>query len=321
VEQPSEFWATLAQGTEHAARVYGGLDFAMAFGGNEMPGYHTGAAGYAGYLVGARHSHLCNGGYSIDQAALTSGKTATAEELARQIVKEEAWRQILTSLHVCFFARGVYTPDVVSRALATVGYNHRPDRPASARRRHLPEKYQFKLREGFSFDALRVPRRVLQTACPSGQIDEQLIRQTWGTCETIMFRPRRAGLKDSPADAPGLSDLSRSCADQIAVHNPRSPARRTPIPRRGQALASVASPARRSGPTSPPDPLSLPTWIEPPAGRGRVGRGRAPALLSCGPAPHPGLTPGATGCRPFGAQSRDQGTQQRARSPARGAME
>jgi len=60
VEQPSEFYRALARGAEHAAARYGGREFALTFGGNEMPGYHTGPAAHLGYLLGARHGHLCN---------------------------------------------------------------------------------------------------------------------------------------------------------------------------------------------------------------------------------------------------------------------
>ena len=54
-------------------RSMAGQDFALALGGNEMPGYHTGAGGHLGYLTGARHSHLDSGGYSLDQKAAAKG--------------------------------------------------------------------------------------------------------------------------------------------------------------------------------------------------------------------------------------------------------
>jgi aldehyde:ferredoxin oxidoreductase len=70
VKQPNEFYRALACGVDCASAKYGGIDFALAFGGNEMPGYHTGPIAHVGYLTGARHSHLDGAGYSIDQAAL-----------------------------------------------------------------------------------------------------------------------------------------------------------------------------------------------------------------------------------------------------------
>jgi len=47
--------------------------FALAFGGNEMPGYHTGPACHLTCLTGARHRHLDSAGYSLDQKAGARG--------------------------------------------------------------------------------------------------------------------------------------------------------------------------------------------------------------------------------------------------------
>ena len=96
----------------HAAAVYGGADFALTFGGNEMPGYHTGPGCHLGYLTGARHSHLDSAGYSLDQKAGAKGETLTPEGVAAGLLEEERWRQVLTSLVICLFARGMYTPDI-----------------------------------------------------------------------------------------------------------------------------------------------------------------------------------------------------------------
>ena len=60
----------MASGVEIASQRYGGVEYAMAFGKNEMPGYHTGSAAHIGHLVGARHSHLDTAGYSLDQKIL-----------------------------------------------------------------------------------------------------------------------------------------------------------------------------------------------------------------------------------------------------------
>ncbi len=73
VSQPNDFYAALARGAEYASRHYGGADYALAMGGNEMAGYHTGPACYVGYLAGARHSHLDNAGYALDQKAASGG--------------------------------------------------------------------------------------------------------------------------------------------------------------------------------------------------------------------------------------------------------
>jgi aldehyde:ferredoxin oxidoreductase len=175
VLQPTDFWRALARGVDHASSIYGGEDFALAFGGNEMAGYHTGPACYVGYLVGARHSHLDAAGYGLDQKALTEGKPLTPEAIAEGLLEEERWRQVLSSLVVCFFARGVYTRDAVQGALETCGF------PGVDLDRlgvdALARKHAFKEREGFDPAKLRIPRRIFETISPHGQIDEGLIRR------------------------------------------------------------------------------------------------------------------------------------------------
>lgn len=96
----SEFYKDIARGVEHASSKYGGKDFALTYGKNEMPGYHTGYGAHIGYLFGARHSHLDSAGYAIDKEAMT--KHFTAEQIVEKILNEEQWRQILSSLVICF---------------------------------------------------------------------------------------------------------------------------------------------------------------------------------------------------------------------------
>jgi aldehyde:ferredoxin oxidoreductase len=177
VEQPNEFYRQLARGVEQAARTYGGEEYALAFGGNEMPGYHTGPAAHLGYLAGLRHSHLDNAGYSIDQKVLMKRSAAPAE-LAELLLKEERWRQVLSSLVVCFFARGIYQPDTVCRALAAAGRELGEEELEALGRRVYAEKYAFKRREGFDLSSLRIPKRITETPSPSAPITEDLLRET-----------------------------------------------------------------------------------------------------------------------------------------------
>jgi aldehyde:ferredoxin oxidoreductase len=60
VKRPNEFSATLARGTEYAAKKYNSLDFATTLSGQEISGYHTGPVSLVGQLLGIRHSHLDN---------------------------------------------------------------------------------------------------------------------------------------------------------------------------------------------------------------------------------------------------------------------
>jgi len=177
VSQPNDFYQALARGVEHAASIYGGADFALAFGGNEMPGYHTGPVCHLTYLTGSRHSHLDSAGYSLDQKAGARGEPLTPEGVAEALLKEERWRQVLASLVVCFFARGVYTPETVLRALAVTSSEHTAEDLVRLGTETLRRKYAFKMREGFDPAALRIPRRILETPSPLGLLEEEFLRQ------------------------------------------------------------------------------------------------------------------------------------------------
>jgi aldehyde:ferredoxin oxidoreductase len=177
VSQPNDFYRALARGVEHAASVYGGAGFALAFGGNEMPGYHTGPAGHLTYLTGARHSHLDSGGYSLDQKAAAEGKSLTPDGVADALLEAERWRQVLSSLVVCFFARGVYPPETVVQALALVGFERSLGDLDRLGAETLRRKHAFKVREGFDPAKLRIPRRILETPSPLGNLDEGFMRE------------------------------------------------------------------------------------------------------------------------------------------------
>ena len=185
VSQPTAFYAALGRGVEFAAGRYGGADFALAFGGNEMPGYHTGPAAHLGYLSGARHSHLDSAGYSLDQKSARQGQPLTPESVAEQLISEERWRQVLSSLVVCFFARGVYTPQVIQRALAAVGFDTTDEALQNIGRDILQRKNAFKKREGFDLQSVRIPRRILETPSPLGMIDEDFMRRTLKLIDNI----------------------------------------------------------------------------------------------------------------------------------------
>jgi len=177
VSQPTDFYRALARGAEYAASAYGGAEFALTFGRNEMPGYHTGPGCHLGYLTGARHSHLDSAGYSLDQKAAAKGETLTPDGVATALVKEERWRQVLTSLVICLFARGIYTEQVVLRALAVAGLNWSADELSRLGAETLKLKNQFKAREGFDLAQARIPRRILETPSPLGTVDENFMRQ------------------------------------------------------------------------------------------------------------------------------------------------
>jgi len=172
--QPNEFYRILAQGVEKASEVYGGKEFALAFGGNEMPGYHTGYAAHIGYSIGLRHSHLDNAGYSVDQKI---DSYPEPEELVRNLMKEEQWRQILSSLVVCFFARGIYKPDIVCRALKPVGVEIGENELKELGERIYFEKLRLKKAMGFDAKKLRLPERIFETETPHGKLNRDYIER------------------------------------------------------------------------------------------------------------------------------------------------
>lgn len=173
----NEFYRALGRGVEYASGIYGGKEFALSMGGNEMPGYHTGPGCHIGFLVGSRHSHLDNAGYSIDQELLKKQTSLSPEEMGELILKEEGWRQILSSLVICFFGRGVYTPEIISKALSVAGFEISPENLQELGENIHREKIRFKMREGFSFERLRIPERILETITPHGRIEREYIRR------------------------------------------------------------------------------------------------------------------------------------------------
>jgi len=184
VKKQNEFYSALAEGVEAASEKYGGGDFAIALGKNEVPGYQTGPASIVGLTVGVRHSHLDNAGYSIDQKA--AKKNLGPEEMVEAIIKEDDSRGVYNSLVCCLFARGVYTTETIIEALASVGIEKNEEDLELLGRKIFDEKYRFKRREGFDLKAARIPHRFYETVTTMGMVDPE-------TIETMMeiYRKRR----------------------------------------------------------------------------------------------------------------------------------
>lgn len=171
----TDFLKACAKGVSYASSIYGGKEFAMSFGKNEMAGYHTGPAGYLGFLLGARHSHLDNGGYSVDQKELVNTEL-TPQAVVDKLLDEEAIRQILSSIAVCFFARGIYNLDLVSKAIKLLGFDYDEKKLHEIGRQIHLNKYKFKMREGFKIEKLEIPERIYETEDPTGKISKDFIK-------------------------------------------------------------------------------------------------------------------------------------------------
>jgi aldehyde:ferredoxin oxidoreductase len=141
----------------------------MNVAGNEMAGYHTGYGALIGAAVGARHSHLCNGGYSLDQ----SGKQFTNEELIEGLYKEEVERCMLNSLTICLFARKVYDRETIILALQSIGISNINNEELN---KIGEEIYKTKLRIkkalGFDLAKIQLPKRYFVTESMNGFLDE-----------------------------------------------------------------------------------------------------------------------------------------------------
>ena len=176
VTQPNDFYKIAAKGLQSLVEQYGGDSFALTYGGNGMPGYHTGPAAHLTYITGARHSHLDSAGYSLDQEGLKKG-LPSVKELATNLYLEESWRQILSSLVVCFFSRGLYTPQLVSEALKVAGFGLTEGDLNNLGKKILKNKNKFKNQEGFNILELKFPRRIFELPTPHGMLEEGRLKE------------------------------------------------------------------------------------------------------------------------------------------------
>lgn len=167
VRGASEVAHWLSRGVVAASGHFGGQDFVTAVGGQGIAGYWTGYAHVLGHLLGARHSHLDNGGYALDQKL----EPYTDEAIVDNLIAEEAERIVQTSVAICLFARGVYDVETVSRALASVGIQRSADELCALGERVYWERVRLRERLGFHPQLADVPRRFFETPTPRGRLD------------------------------------------------------------------------------------------------------------------------------------------------------
>lgn len=166
-KRENEFYYNLGEGSAYASAIYGGQDYAMHFNGNEMSGYHTGYGSVLGSAVGARHSHLCNGGYSIDQTLKLTG-----EELVNKIFDEEIERCLLNSLIACLFARKIYDKPTILKAFSSVGLNYTEEELDNAAREIYKTKLRIKKLLGYDQANIKLSKRFFETTGLGTKIEE-----------------------------------------------------------------------------------------------------------------------------------------------------
>lgn len=172
-ERKNDFYSLLGEGTWLAAQKYGGQEFAALMGKLEMAGYHTGYASILGQTVGARHSHLDNAGYSIDQ----SMKEFDKEKIINYLIQEESERCILNSLTICLFARKVYDLETVQTALSSLGIEKSPAELLDLGKQIFALKLQLKEKMGFDLKQIKFPKRYFETPTLHGVLEEEIMQE------------------------------------------------------------------------------------------------------------------------------------------------
>lgn len=165
----NDFYKALSKGIKHASSIYGGEDYAMQIAGNEMAGYHTGYGSLLGMSCGARHSHLCNGGYSIDQGMQKPDIDITVQK----IYKEEIERCMLNSLIMCLFARKVYDRPTILTALNSIGFSLTDGDLTQIAEKIYATKLRIKRAMKFEQTKVVFPKRFFETPSMHGVLNEE----------------------------------------------------------------------------------------------------------------------------------------------------
>jgi len=198
----NKFYRDLGCGSQHASLIYGGSEYAMQIAGNEMPGYHSGYGALVGAAVGARHSHLCNGGYSIDQSMKEFDETAMVDK----ILNEEVERCMTNSLIMCLFARKVYDRQTILDSLNSVGWDLTDQDLTDISKRIYRTKLRIKNAYGFRQKAVKLPKRFFETPSMHGMLDEKtaqrMIKDYVAKTEALVLEPDPVLTKsEKPAEA------------------------------------------------------------------------------------------------------------------------
>lgn len=170
----------LGRGEVAAARHFCGESYVVAVGGQGIAGYWTGYAHVMGHLLGARHSHLDNAGYAIDQKL----DPYTDEAIVDRIIADEAERIVQTSLAICLFARGVYDLETISRALASVAIQQSTDDLQAMGERIYWERVRLRERLGFEARPEEIPRRFFETPTPRGNLEPERVQRMLNIYQT-----------------------------------------------------------------------------------------------------------------------------------------
>lgn len=185
IKQQNEFYKEASMGTWHLAEKYGGKEFSLTLGKNAIAGYHTGYGSLIGQaVVGARHSHCDNAGYSIDQKSLN----LSHRELVEKLIAEEKERNILNIAGVCLFARCIYNRELIQEALASIGIERSLEELGEIAERVFKLKLRLKEAMGFSADDIYFPKRFFETESMNGVLKEDAVREMVSVYKEIVAK-------------------------------------------------------------------------------------------------------------------------------------
>ncbi len=162
----NDFYQALSRGTPHAARLYGGQDFACVLG-QEMAGYATGEVFFVSQAYGFRHSHLDSAGYTYDQTVLEK----TIDQAVSFLLEEERRRVLLTSMVACLFARKLYPEQRLQEALSLLGHSEAANNLEVITRALQSARWKLRFRTGFDPDQVTIPKRFYEVTPWKGPID------------------------------------------------------------------------------------------------------------------------------------------------------
>lgn len=162
----NEFYSLLAKGTLKAAEAYGGEDFACVLG-QEMAGYATGEVFFTAQSLGFRHAHLDTGGYSFDQ----KHEEQDVQKAVDFLIEDEKKRVYLCAMVACLFSRGVYSDELLAKALASVGYDNLASDMEAASERIQHIRWQTRFQTGYKPEEVKIPKRYLEVETWKGKVD------------------------------------------------------------------------------------------------------------------------------------------------------
>ncbi len=164
----NEFYRALAGGVKKAAAIYGGEDFACSLG-QEMAGYATGETFFVSQALGFRHSHLDAGGYAFDQKE----EPKDIEKAVEFLVEDEKERVLLTSMVACLFARKVYSPELLSECIDSLGAKELAGKLDDLSRRIQSLRWKTRISTGYDPSSVGIPRRFAEVVNWKGRIDAE----------------------------------------------------------------------------------------------------------------------------------------------------